>query len=296
MLPFEKKMKKTLILLVFAGVAAFAQQAPAAGEKPGTVVRINGRDFSKTELESMVRAVGGNVMANFYADKRSFMEQLALTLRLEQLAEERGMPDEEPYKSRLAYNRTMLLATAIMSENQREAKIMPEEQQKYYAEHKSDFQQAKTKIIYLPFGGAPGSKTKTEDEARALAEDVVKQARGGAAFVDLVKKYSEDPDSKQNDGDFPAFKPTDETLPAPVKTAVFGLKAGQVSDAIRQPNGYYIFRLESFILPDYDSIKDEIFLAIQKERFDKWMDGVRKSLKVEVKDEEYMKLRGPVQP
>ncbi len=121
----------------------------------------------------------------------------------------------------------------------------------------------------------------------------MKRARAGESFVELVKKYSGDADSKAKDGDFPPFNPADERLPAPVKTLVFGLKPGEVSDAVRQANGYYIFRLEKFIVPELDAIRNEVYMAVQREQFDKWMSEVRKSVQVEVKDEKFMTEAAP---
>ncbi len=132
------------------------------------VVFLNGKGYRKSELEAMVNAVGGGVAVNYRANKRAFLEQLALTMKLEQIADEKKVSTHEPYKSRLAYNRTMLLATAMMTEAQRDLSNTAEDQAKYYAEHKAEFSRAQTKIIYLPFTAPP--------EGESLKEEAVKQA------------------------------------------------------------------------------------------------------------------------
>lgn len=279
------------MLVAFLGAMATGQdQIPASAPDP-VVVTLNGRDYRKSELELLVRSLGGAPASNYYANKKAFLEQYALTLKLEQLADEQKMAEREPYKSRLAYNRMILLATAMMSAHQRDLKIMPEDEQVYYAAHKADFTQAQTKIIYLPFV-PPGASGKSEEEVKKTAAEIVKQARAGTPFADLVAKHSEDPDSKAKGGEFPPFKPTDNTLPAPVRSVIFGLKPGEVSDPILQGNGYYIFRMEKFVEPDYTTIRSDVYLAVQKERFDKWMEGVRKSVSVEIKDEQYISETG----
>ncbi len=288
MLPFEKNMMKPLMLLALTGLVAFGQTRVVTIDMDPVVVNLNGKGFRRSELEAMVNAVGGGVAVNYRANKRAFLEQLALTMKLEQIADEKKIATYEPYKSRLAYNRTMLLATAMMTEAQREHSNSAEDQAKYYAEHKDEFSRAQTKIIYLSFPAAPPGATMNEEAVKKTAEDLVKRARGGESFVELVKKYSEDADSKAKDGDFPPFNPGDESLPAPVKTLVFGLKPGEVSDAVRQANGYYIFKLEKFIVPELDTIRNEVYMAVQREQFDKWMADVRKSVVVEVKDEKFL--------
>ena len=50
-------------------------------------------------------------------------------------------------------------------------------------------------------------KTEGKDDAavKAKAEDVLKQAKGGADFAALAKKYSEDEASAKNGGDLDYF-------------------------------------------------------------------------------------------
>ena len=282
------------MLLLAAAIAASAQGTPPA-EDP-VVVTIRGKSYTRQQLETMVKSVGGGVSANFFGNKRAFIEQWALIETLTALAEKAGMPEQEPYASRLHYSRAMTLATALMSEKQREFIIRPEQQQQYFEEHKQEYSRARTKLIYLPFTSAslPGAKKiRTDDETRLLAEDVVRKLRAGANFVDLVKQYSEDPESRIKDGDYPAFKPTDNALPAALRTIVFGLNPGEVSDPIKQANAYYIFRLEEFVIPRFEEVKDDIYTAIQKERFDAWMNEVRKDVGLEIKDEKYFSTPGP---
>ena len=295
MLPFEMKMMKTLMLLALTGASAWvqAQTAPQAADDP-IVVNMNGRDYRKSEIETLIRSLGGQITANFYANRQAFLDQYALTLRLEQLADEQKMAEREPFKSRLAYSRMMTLATGMLSENQRGEAISPEDEKKYYAAHKAEYSQAQTRMIFLGFA-ASGKAGKPEAEVKQAADSLVKRARSGEAFIDLVKKYSEDGDSKSRDGEFPAIKPGDESLPPTVKAAVFGLKPGEVTEPLRQPNGFYIFKLERFVEPDYMQIRSQVYNAMQKERFEAWMAEIRKTVKVEIKDAKYMTESVPAQ-
>lgn len=287
-------MMKTLMLLALLGLApsSQAQTAPPAGDP--VVVAINGRDYRKSEIETLIRALSGPIQANFYANRQAFLDQYALTLRLEQLADEQKMAEREPFKSRIAYSRMMTLATAMLSETQRGEAISPEEEKKYYAAHKAEYSQAQTRMLFLGFA-ATGKEGKPESEVKSLADAIVKRARSGEAFADLVRKYSEDADSKSRDGEFPLIKPGDESLPPQVKAAVFGLKEGEITDPLRQPNGFYIFKLEKFVEPEYMQIRAEVYNAMQKERFEAWMAEIRKNVKVEVKDVKFMTESVPAQ-
>ena len=63
---------------------------------------------------------------------------------------------------------------------------------------------------------------RTEADARKLAEDLVKQIRGGADFGKLVAQYSEDPTSKAAGGDFGMVN-LNSSYSADVKKAVLAL-------------------------------------------------------------------------
>ena len=59
-------------------------------------------------------------------------------------------------------------------------------------------------LIKTPAPDANGKvDPKAVDAARAKAEDVEKQLKGGANFADLAKKYSEDPGSAKDGGLLP---------------------------------------------------------------------------------------------
>jgi len=88
-----------------------------------------------------------------------------------------------------------------------------------------------------------GGKATTEDEAKAKATKLLADIRGGADFVKLVKENSDDETSKAKDGDFATLRRTDN-IPDAIRAAVFSLKQGEVSEPVRQPNGFYLLRAD----------------------------------------------------
>jgi hypothetical protein len=62
-----------------------------------------------------------------------------------------------------------------------------------------------------------------------MVTDLVKQLRDGADFAELAKKNSEDKNSAASGGDFGVLRRGDR-IPEEIKTAVFALKPGEVSD------------------------------------------------------------------
>lgn len=98
-------------------------------------------------------------------------------------------------------------------------------------------------ILLIGYKGAekplPGA-TRSKEDARALAEKVVEEARSkGVRFVDLVEKYSEDPCKAEFLGQLGIL--TRGLFPVPsVEAALFGMEEGQVSDPVDTPSGYVV--------------------------------------------------------
>lgn len=280
-------MMKRLILLSLTAVAVLAQAPPAGGP----AVTINGRDYTSAELENLVRQVGGSLPAQFNSDRKAFLETLALTQRLEEEARKAGLDKKEPYATQLAYNTMLFLAQSMLNEKNKSFSLLPEQQKAHYDANKSRYASARVKVLYLSFSNTPipGVTTRTEAEAAKLAEKIAAEAKAGGDFVALVRKYSEDQESKEKNGDFPPVKAGDKTLPPAIAETVFKLKPGEVSAPLRQPNGFYLFRLEGLDVTPYEEVRDRIFMELQEEALKQWVESVRKSAKVEFRDESFLK-------
>ncbi len=112
-------------------------------------------------------------------------------------------------------------------------------------------------ILFMTVG-----KTDAEvDEIKKNAEDVLKQAKKGAKFEDLAKKYSEDPGSKDKGGDL-GWITQGQTVPEFEKTAFFGLDKGQISDLVRKPStASHIIKVldkETARTKTFDEVKDSL--------------------------------------
>jgi peptidyl-prolyl cis-trans isomerase D len=114
-------------------------------------------------------------------------------------------------------------------------------------------------------------KTDAEvDEIKKKAEDVLKQARSGAKFEDLAKKYTEDPGTKDKGGDL-GWLVQGQTVPE-FEKAAFSLQKGQISDLVRTQYGFHIIKAidkETAHTKSFDEVKESLRAPLLLSQADK---------------------------
>ena len=120
-------------------------------------------------------------------------------------------------------------------------KVTDQEIQAYYSQHQSEYQvpeQARSRHILIK---SPGGAAKTDAEAKAKADDVLKQLQNGAKFEDLAKKYSEDTGSAVQGGEL-GFARRGTMVPE-FDNAIFTQKIGDIK-IVKSQFGYHIVQVE----------------------------------------------------
>ena len=183
-------------------------------------------------------------------DRKTFLESWAFMRKLSQLAEKDKLDQESPTREALDYYRMLIMSQAKIQNVMDRSVIEPGEIVKFYDINKDRYKQVNLKAIYVGFAVSPeaGGKSLTEEQARAKADKLVAQLKAGADFSKLARTESDDETSRAKGGDFATLRPND-TIPDAIKTAVFGLKQGDISAPVKQPNGFYIFRGRRFLPP-----------------------------------------------
>jgi peptidyl-prolyl cis-trans isomerase D len=112
-------------------------------------------------------------------------------------------------------------------------------------------------------------KTEGKDEAavRQKAEEILKEARGGADFAELAKKYSEDDSNAKNGGDLDYFG-RGRMVPE-FDAAAFAMEPGQISDLVKTQFGFHIIKLtdkKPATTRPLEEVKQQLTDQIQTER------------------------------
>ncbi len=95
-------------------------------------------------------------------------------------------------------------------------------------------------VMHAQSKSKPPSVTRSRDQARARAEQVVAKIGRGASFEELVNEYSDEPGSAERKGDLGLFDRAQ--MVKPFADAAFSLQVGQVSGIVETPFGFHVIK------------------------------------------------------
>jgi len=180
---------------------------------------------------------------------------------LERLLKEQGMTrkDLEEQLLRLAVPQEI-----INYEVRRKISVSDAEISQYYDQHQKDWETSPTVtfneiVLFYEDANRP--------EVVSRADGIVREARGGTEFADLVQKYSEAP-SKENGGFLGPLSAAD--LHPAIAATAFNLQVGDISDAIDTGHSLHVVRLvgkTDRVVKTHDEVKDAIAKAVREEKF-----------------------------
>jgi len=283
---------------------------------PDTVVAVvDGKPWTAAQMDDLLAELPVRTQSIIQQQPATFIQQFLNFKALEKKAEDDGLDKKDPTRQELFNNRLMVLANAE-AELARNAIVIPtEDEQKYYETNKEAlYRVVKTRVIYVgfsPAAAAPkpgaalppvpvakppapasGPATRTQAEAKAKVDDLRKQILAGADFGKLAKENSDDKASAAKDGDYGNIMRS-SPYPAPIKDAIFRLKAGEVSEPIAQPSGYYLIKAEDVSYRPFSEVETEIRIQLTNEKFKVWQDDLKTRNKVTVEVPTYFSTRQP---
>jgi peptidyl-prolyl cis-trans isomerase C len=175
--------------------------------------------------------------------------------------------------------------------------ITPQQVQKYYDENPKRFEQPETvraAHILLATRDLATNQELTLDKQKAqrdLIEALLKRARAGEDFGKLAKDFSQDPGSKERNGEYVFAR---GQMAMEFETAAFAMRPNQISDVVTTKYGYHVIKVlerNPAKKVEFDKVKDRIRESLQQEEADKqlpaYLEKVKQEAGVEILAERY---------
>ncbi len=251
--------------------AAASKTAHASAAKPAACQTV----VTKEQLEMVIETVRPNLQPG---QRRMLAQQYVELLVVANAATKAGIEKEPKVKEQLRLQKLQILATAYSRERQqKEAEVPEADIQKYYKENAAKYEQAKLLRIYVPMVTEEGKPPDTA-ASKALAEKIQQRAAAGEDFDKLQKEAFS---AASNKGTAPPVDLGERrrgTLPPKQEEAVFALKHGEVSAALDEASGYYIYKMVSKDSVPLDKVHDEIKGTLGREHLRESMEKLRGSV------------------
>jgi peptidyl-prolyl cis-trans isomerase C len=261
-------------------------QPVSAVDPAGIVAEVNGRRIVAKDLAEIMQGMSPTARQAASQNGQRFLVEYETLKILAAEARKAGLDKKPPASDHIFWSSDQVLMQAQIDETTKGISSLVKEQEDYYKEHQDQYRVAQTKLIYVAYSVSPppGSPLRNEPQALARAMEAKNKAAAGADFVQLVKEYSEEPGSKERDGDY-GLRFADPGLPENVRASVFGTKSGGLAGPIRLQNGFYLFQVkENKVLP-FEEVRNDIYNALSDEKFKKWFEDYRGRIQVTIDDE-----------
>ena len=271
--------------------APAAATAPPPPAEPDKVVLTIGNDkITEAQFEDMINSIPAQFQAYARgAGRRAFAEQIVQVKVLSQEAEKRKVDQEPKVRDELAFQRQNLLAQAMFLLLQQNVKVDDAAVEKYYNDHKSEYEVLKGRHILIrvksaPMQAIPGKPELTDEEALAKAQAIRKRLVDGEDFATIAKAESDDQGSGAQGGDLGEFRKG--TMVPPFEAAAFAAKVNEITEPVKSPFGYHLIKIESHVTKSLAEVRPDIEKKLRPEIARASVEELRKGATVQM-DEGY---------
>ncbi len=263
--------------------------APAPPPEPDKVVLTIGNDkITEAQFDDMINALPAQYQQYARgAGKRAFAEQIVQVKVLSQEAEKRKLDQDPKLRDELEFQHQNLLAQAMFLSMQENVKVDDAAVEKYYNEHKNDYDVVKARHILIRVKGAPmqaiaGKPELTDEEALAKAQAIRKRLIGGEDFATVAKAESDDAGSGAQGGDLGEFKKG--MMVPPFETAAFAAKVNEITEPVKTPFGYHLIQVQSHVTKSLAEARPDIEKKLRPDIARAEVEALRKGATVQMDD------------
>lgn len=252
------------------------------------VITIGNEKITEQQFEDLVEGLPENYrQAARGPQKRAFADQIVQATLLSQEAEKKKLDQDPKLKETLNYQRKVILANAAFQAMQKDVKVDDAAVEKYYNDHKVDYEVIKAKHILIRVKGAPmqarpGKPELTDEEALAKAQEIRKRLLAGEDFAAIAKVESDDSGSGAQGGELGEFKKG--MMVPPFEQAAFAAKVNEVTEPVKTPFGYHLIVVESHVTKSLAEAKPDIETKLRPQLAREEWEAMRKSATVNMDD------------
>jgi len=252
------------------------------------VLTIGNDKITEAQFDDMINSIPAQFQAYARgAGRRAFAEQIVQVKVLSQEAEKRKLDQDPKVRDEVAFQRQNLLAQAMFLLLQQSVKVDDAAVEKYYNEHKNEYEVLKGRHILIrvksaPMQAIPGKPELTDEEALAKAQAIRKRLVAGEDFATLARAESDDQGSGAQGGDLGEFRKG--TMVPPFEEAAFAAKVNEITEPVKSPFGYHLIRIESHVTKSLAEVRPDIEKKLRPEIARASVEDMRKGAMVQMDD------------
>lgn len=181
------------------------------------------------------------------------------------------------------YRQQFLIHKLVSKEIKSNIRVNPNELLQYYEKNKHRFKnpkRVKVRQIFIP--------NETKNASKKI-NNIKKLLNERGSFREVARKYSKGTNAEQ--GGLLGIREKGELMHK-IDKVIFDLKEGQISDVVETSMGYHIFKVEkkySFSTREFKEVRNKIknilFQKKVKEKFQKYLEGIKEDAYVSIKKE-----------
>ncbi len=282
-------MKRLVALFVIAMLSAllFSCSKQKSTSTSAYVAKVGSVTITQDDVSRELKGLPEQIQKMFAGPEGvdKFVDELVKKEILYQEAKKKGFESKPEYQKKLdEFKKITLISLLLEKEIEDKAKVTDADVKKYYDTHKADLtQNGQTRASHI--------LVKSEEDAKKILDQIKK----GGDFAKIAKEKSIDKGSAAAGGDLGFFS-RGQLVPE-FEDAASKLKVGEVGGPVKTRFGYHIIKVtgrKEGQVVEFDKIKDMLSQRVaaekQKEVFDSYIDGLKKSYSVDKNKDAIAKL------
>jgi peptidyl-prolyl cis-trans isomerase C len=276
-------MRKIFLLLVSI---IFVVSCTKGETKSNVIAKVGNKSITQDDLQTEMQALPPEAKMFFQGPEgiSRLVDEIINKEMLYLEAKKRGLDKDKEFQRQLEeFKKLTLINQLLQKEMETASKISDKEIKDYYDKNKDEFtinNQVRLSQIVV----------KSDEEAKKVYERIQK----GEDFSKIASEMSQDKLSAKSGGDIGIFR-KGEMIPE-LESVAFGLKKGDVSMPVRLKDKIHILKVTDAkgTVIEFEKVKNmieqRVMVEKQRETFDKLLENLKKTYKIEKNKEAIAKL------